>query len=220
MKELESIWKNVSRNWRHLEENSSNVQNNINYIENYLKKYNHDIKTLLDWGPGGGFLAKKINEYKKLKKIEFVDVVDDHFSSIKNIFDNFDLEIYFTKYDNQKLSFIDIDLFLAFSVIYHFPSKSYADDLLDNWINVVCPKYFLIRNIFTNESTWENDIENMKKGTNYLRGVVYNEEEFKQKFLKNYDIIEIFGMKTNIKNPGNLPSNIKTHANIMLFEKK
>lgn len=185
------VWENIE-GWRHLNEQSPNVQKNIDYLKGSLE-FLEDEKTLVDWGPGGGYLSKFLQQEVGFKTLDFVDISDDRFDFIKNNTENFDI-VRGHVYGNSILLNSDPDVLLAYSVIYHMPSINYVCDVLSYWNDVLKPKKILIRNMFSDLENWERRSDLYHKGHNFLRGNLIT-KDFMMDNLKGYKILHKYGQK-------------------------
>tara|TARA_B100002019_G_C21260275_1_gene596291 strand:+ start:1709 stop:2365 length:657 start_codon:yes stop_codon:yes gene_type:complete len=205
MTNIEDVWKNVSPGWRHLLKASTNVDNNVNHIYDSLRFIKKDCKSIVDWGPGGGFLSKYIaNHFKTINKIDYVDIVDDHFNQVNDNLKDIDL-VCGHKIDSSVFPEIESpDILIAYSVLYHMPSINYVKNVLSYWNNNLKPEYILIRNFFTEDDEWERDEWQYSVGNNFLRGnLIKIETLFKQ--LSDYDVLENSLLSQNSGDNQNCP---------------
>lgn len=220
MQDISKIWKEVPANWRHLNECSSNVQNNLRIIDCGLNDL-RDVRTILDWGPGGGFLSRQICRHIPIDNVIFVDIVEDHFDRIKSNFAGLDVDLDFVCMNQDiDVNCKNVDLLLAFSVIYHFPNLLYANYIINHWVNVIRPRTIWLRNIFTDRDTWQNDhLSNpLDQGINFLRGVVYNREMFLGKF-RGYKLLKNYEKDKAQTDATNIPNDLATYSEVMLLER-
>lgn len=188
MSDLKQKWESANDIWRHLDGCSSNVLNNIEYVQPYLK-YLSNCVSVVDWGPGGGFVCKSICDHLgTIDRIDFVDICDDHFDMVRSTLGvNYQLKGHlFSNWSNLSIAG-DPDLLIAFSVIYHMPSLEYVSDLLYYWNSVLKPKKILIRNMFSWGKSWQRC--DYMSGNNYLRGNLFNFDDF-MGLLGNYHVVD------------------------------
>ena len=217
MTDIGKIWANAEKSHRHLIESSHNVQNNIALIDQGIEYLSGNISNIVDWGPGGGFISKHLCAKFAIKKVKFVDIVEDHFDIIKENYGSVCGQLEFVSVKNglNDLQLDNIDLLLAFSVIYHFPNLEYADNILNYWIKIK-PKCIWLRNMFTDSMTWENN-DRLDQNYNYLRGVVYNKNDFLDKF-KDYNIINCYGKTVANTSANNIPKSLEVYSEVLHLE--
>jgi hypothetical protein len=186
---LRKKWQSANNIWRHLDGCSSNVLNNVEYVKPYLKHLSNCC-TIVDWGPGGGFVCKSIcDQLTSIHRVDFVDVCDDHFDSVRGTLSGIDQlnGHLFNGFDNLNIT-NNPDILIAFSVIYHMPSLEYVSNLLYYWNCVLKPRKILIRNMFSLGESWQR-CDNYMLGNNYLRGNLFNFDEF-MGLLSNYLVVD------------------------------
>lgn len=187
---LEKRWKSAGNTWRHLIENSTNVQRNIEHI-NASSKLISNCNSIVDWGPGGGFVSKAISDnLGTIEHIEYVDICDDHFGFVENVLQDTKVLIGHKIEENQMPNIsINPDILVAYSVIYHMPSLEYAMNVLDYWNNTLKPINILVRSFFTEKADWERPKHTYEIGDNLLRGNMMTLDTF-SKHLSNYTFVE------------------------------
>tara|TARA_Y100000034_G_C6910315_1_gene424352 strand:- start:8436 stop:8948 length:513 start_codon:yes stop_codon:yes gene_type:complete len=81
-----------------------------------------------------------------------------------------------------------IDLLIAFSVIYHFPSLEYFHAIADLWKRI-SPKYIVIKTMMSHGDSWERSSYKVyEESVNYIRGLLLSEDDLCDA-LKGYSMI-------------------------------
>lgn len=180
-KSISEVWKSVSEKHRHIKRTVAVIKN-----ENFIKDSISDLKIkinnpkVIDWGPGGGWLSKLLNP----SHVTFVDIVDDYENNVAKNFDLPEENLVFHKLKSEDLDEInlsgDYDYGIMYSVIYHMPSVKYAIGAIKKMLSVG-PKYVFIRNVFTDNNSWERShYGDEYSELNYIRGNILNFEYFKE----------------------------------------
>lgn len=151
----DKIWSSADTTSAHLKY-GKHIEKNITILKKLLKDSSirhEDLKNILDWGPGGGWLSKEIAG----DKLFLFDVVEAHKEiQRKNCAESFNT-IQFHNVSGSKYPKIncDIDLAILFSVIYHMPNISYVKEAIKQ-LRSYKPKLIAIRNVFSKtEENWE-----------------------------------------------------------------
>ncbi len=189
---LASVWENqVSRGWRHMDY-TPGVIANCEFLYECLGKIDKgDIKEILDWGPGGGWLSKVLTQTFSDCEVHLVDIVQSNLEeSSKNVFPTaHSVKTHCVKDEEsvRSLGSLSPDILLAFSVIYHFPSINYWKEVSDTWKEMK-PRYIIGRTFLTDGPSWERPSEEYSINTNYLRGIILNKNEFLETFT-GYEVV-------------------------------
>ena len=179
--------------WRHIKQEGDSVRKKKHHTQTEFSKCLEAcdlsaVRSVLDWGPGSGWMSEMICENRE---VYFVDVskevLDKAVSNIPHahslLINNNDSYRMIIK----SLSKTDIDMIVAFSVIYHFPSFEYFEAIAECWKRI-SPKYICIKTMISRESMWEwPEYEKYAESNNYLRGLLLTEHDLLSK-LQNYNI--------------------------------
>ena len=214
--DLGKVWKQVSSDMKHLPRSSAVIKNEKIILDSLNKCGISNVGSVLDWGPGGGWLSRAIGA----KNVNFVDVVPGY---EKYILDT--QEDYIEKMKFHTLSGIEmpeitdkIDTVILYSVLYHMPSLEYVEKVI-KYILSLTPKTILIRNFFTDEESWTRPNEYNQQ--TFIRGNIYNKQEF-LKLFSEYDllydkVVQNYGTDKN-KNH-NVTENISSFSSAMCLVK-
>jgi ubiquinone/menaquinone biosynthesis C-methylase UbiE len=131
------------------------------------------VDSALDWGCGGGLLAKELTKHCS---VNLVDISQESLDKAQEYVgvpcDKFLVDA------AVELDLPKVDLILCYSVIQHFPSYEYWQKVSQRW-NEIAPKYIAAQ-IKTRNELKENP--NYFKGRNYLNGLFLNRKEIKKAF--------------------------------------
>lgn len=139
---LKKHWEDQNTTDRHIVTPKANKQwhkrllNNLdNYTLNHIDK--SKVKTVLDWGCGGGLLSKQL-------KIDFhvssVDISEDSLNNcIKYASPDYH-QLVPTNIDNFQWGGGNIDFVHCHALVWHFPTLEYFQKVLDIWVKL-SPKY-------------------------------------------------------------------------------
>lgn len=172
----------VPQAWRHIisampDDKKKRILKRVN--DNLFSKLDFSIiKEALDWGCGGGLLAKELSNFCNVSVVDIsehsIQSAIKYASSIqyKQIIENIDEFVYA---GNKP------DLIFSNEVIQHFPSLEYFNKVLNIWI-ALRPTYFALQ---IKLGTTTKEVLEYYEKSNYLNGLVFEENTFIQYFIKN-----------------------------------
>ena len=187
-KSLATRWESVSTDHRHLTRRDAVVKN-----ERIIKEALESIgpisySTVADWGPGGGFISKSILP----ETVHYYDIVASHESLLRKLnsptISNINFHLVPEDISQLEGNVTDPDLLIAYSVIYHMPGLEYVNKVAHFWNTIMCPKTIAIRNMFSAGKSWERELDEYYRLSNYIRGNLYNLEDFLSLFT-NYELV-------------------------------
>lgn len=208
--DLGKIWEKVNKEHRHLPRNKAVIKNE-EYLMDSLSSSDvstQSINSILDWGPGGGWLTKICQP----KKAHFLDIVPGFDKIIKKNLEENSIEENYYLLNDEGFPDIsdDIDLAILYSVLYHMPSVKYVKSVIEHILKI-SPNNIAIRSVFTDGSSWDRKSSNEEyNNQNYLRGTVFNKDEFLSKFTEN-------GYKISHYNVVQTSRNIKVDKSLQTF---
>ena len=180
MKDLKKFWETVQPGWRHFTGGDGSLANDksiriLNRVNKHLlSKLNFkDINNTLDWGCGGGLVAKEISQYSD---IGIIDISIQSMDNAKRYLNG--INIFYEKIipDNIEDFTYDgpaIDLIFSNEVIQHFPSLEYFKKVLTCWESIA-PKYIAIQ-VKLDKTTKE--ASDYYDKTNFLNGLRLAEKD-------------------------------------------
>ena len=140
MEEISKIWGKANKNDRHIIDGltKDKIERQINnYNEYYIKYIPQDkITTALDWGCGGGLLAKELKRF--CDEVHGVDVSKDSIASCTKYAP--DTKLHFLEGSPADLELPNVDLVLANAIVWHFPGLEYFKTVVNKWVSL-SPKY-------------------------------------------------------------------------------
>lgn len=198
-KSLATRWESVSVDHRHLTRRDAVVKN-----ERIIKEALESIgpisyPTVVDWGPGGGFISKSILP----ETVHYYDIVASHESILRELNSPTisDINFHLVPEDVSQLEgkVTNPDLLIAYSVIYHMPGLEYVNKVVHFWNTIMCPKTIAIRNMFSADKSWERGSTDYYRSSNYIRGNLYNLQDFLSLFT-NYELVYKKGLPLKTQN--------------------
>lgn len=211
---IKEVWEGVGAGQRHWNRCPA-VKKNEELIDRCLEKIDIDTEgSIVDWGCGGGYLSRRVG----CKKVHFVDIVTEHLEGLgdKNA-DYFDeIEVHDVS-DNIQLDLSgEIEVLIAFSILYHMPSLNYVRGVVEEWERIQ-PKYILIRSLFMEGPSWESPYAIY---FNYLRGNLFNKNEFLSMF-PSYTVLldkPVYGVGGSLNDVhGTFQHGLAPHSSRMLI---
>jgi len=200
--DIKKFWENVSPTWRHFSNGKQVINNHkkefiIKNVNDYLLSkidFTH-IKTSLDWGCGGGILAKELGKHSK------VCIVDITQTSLENAEKYLTSEgyIFSQEISNDINDYVyegpEIDLIFSHAVIHHFPTIKYFKEVLEVW-KKIAPRYIAIQVKLADKTQEAENYEN-----DFLNGLFINEKDLTSYFGDiNYAVVsKEFGKTLNKK---------------------
>lgn len=188
MHNIKNIWSSTNQGWRHIIKNMDQSKKqriikrvNKNLLDNPLYD---EVKTVLDWGCGGGLLSKVLLD--KGLDVYVVDLVEHSIESALN----YAVGISYSQLideDIEKFKYLGPkpDVIFSHAVIQHFPNYDYFTKVLKIWTEDIKPNYISIH-VKLGEET--KSAENYKK--EFLNGLIFNEDDLIKDFKgKNYELI-------------------------------
>ena len=98
------------------------------------------------------------------------------------------------------------------------PSVKYVKSVIEHILKV-SPSNIAIRSIFTNGSSWDRQSSNEEyNNQNYLRGTVFNKDEFLSKFTENGYKISHYNVDTDLSNT-EVDKSLQTFSSCILLKK-
>lgn len=185
---LAQRWEKVSSDHRHLSRRDAVVKNERLINEALNATGQKDYSTIVDWGPGGGFISKCLSP----QTVHYYDIVASHEPLLRELnspaIPNINFHLVPDDLSTLKGSVTDPDLLIAYSVIYHMPGLEYVNKVVDFWNTEMRPKTIAIRNMFSEGASWERPTGEYYNSTNYIRGNLYNLQDFVKAFT-NYELV-------------------------------
>lgn len=188
MYSIKNIWSSTNQGWRHITKNmdQSKKQRIIKRVDkNLLDNPLYDeVKTVLDWGCGGGLLAKVLLD--KGLDVYVVDLVEHSIESALG----YAVGISYTQLIDEDIETFKYvgpkpDVIFCNEVIQHFPNYEYFTKVLNIWTEDIKPNYISLQ-VKLGEKT--KSAENYKK--DFLNGLIFNEDNLISDFKnKNYELI-------------------------------
>ena len=185
---LAQRWEKVSSDHRHLTRRDAVVKNERLINEALDTIGREEYPTIVDWGPGGGFISKCLSP----QTVHYYDIVASHEPLLRELnsstIPNINFHLVPDDLSDLKGSVTDPDLLIAYSVIYHMPGLEYVNKVVDFWNTEMRPKTIAIRNMFSEGASWERPAGEYYNSTNYIRGNLYNLQDFVNA-LTNYELV-------------------------------
>ena len=183
MGELNKFWDGVNKGWRHIitSMNDEKKQRIVNRVKKNLLDHVEwdEVNRALDYGVGGGLLAKCILDDYTVESLDVADICEDSLNSAIEYLEG-RVNSHLIDSDDISLAFdYNIDLILCNEVIQHFPSEEHFETVLAIWMSLL-PKYLCLQ-IKTGTNTKAAD--NYSQG--FLRGLVFSCDDF-EKRIKSY----------------------------------
>lgn len=200
MNKLSDFWeKKVPKGWKHFPK-----EMNKKSLDFSIKKFNENtinmldlksIDTCIDWGCGGGLLSKQLLNKKKEIDLHLVDISKESILHAHQFLEK-DYPYFITE---TGISHVNIqkecDLLFCYSVIQHFPSIEYWEQVSKHWSENIRPKFISIRTKI-GEQSYSNP--NYYEGSEYLRGTILDWEQM----MKNFDDYKILNKKEDLTGSG------------------
>jgi len=184
---LKKHWEKQSSTDRHIVTKNSDRKWHKRLIYNlntYTLKYISlpQTKTVLDWGCGGGLLAKELKQYFH------TSVVDISENSLENCIKYADpnySQLISPDIDTFNWRGGGIDFIHCHALVWHFPTFEYFENILNIWVNL-SPKYIA----FNTKPSESNYIETKNYQKDFLSALKLN-DNFVIKLLnnKNYKLV-------------------------------
>jgi len=147
---IKKKWESVSFGWRHFTDSSEfGSKKRKNIISNVTKFLFanldfDDIENSLDWGCGGGLLAKELSNYSNISIVDITkDSIENALKYLSGVNDIYHQELP-ENIDDFVFGGPKIDLIFSHAVIHHFPSLEYFNKVLLRW-KLIDPKYIAIQ---------------------------------------------------------------------------
>jgi len=156
------------------------------------------IRTVLDWGCGGGLFAKILSDKAD---VILADISQESLFKAQSYIDKENLKSILIpeNLDELNIPTENIDLLFSHTVIHHFPSYEYWLKVFDIWTNKIKPNCFGLQIKIENETTEKGDYFNEN---NYLNALYLNENEFVLMFNDaDYKLINADYKINRYKNP-------------------
>lgn len=190
MTELASFWdKKVKKGWKHFSDQMTDEK--IEYTiglfkEHALDKLDKDVGSFIDWGCGGGLLSKAILEFAPDCEGTIVDISQESLDVAETYIDKPITKVVVDENLNNTMVPTDVDLLFCYSVIQHFPSVVYWNEVSKFWNNEVKPKHIAIRTKVEDET---KEADNYYEARNFLRGLVLSWNDLLSPFEENYTLV-------------------------------
>jgi len=181
-KKLKEFWtNNISKNWCHFHDDmpEGKTQKTIRLFREHLIEQLKSEFSLnaLDWGCGGGVLAKEISQNNKVILLDISKrslLEAERYSGIKT-----NSILLSEPIDSFKIFLNNIDLIYCYSVIQHFPSYNYWKKVSKLWIEI-SPKYIAGRTKFSDRVIETGDY--YKSSKNFLNALILSKEDLLKTF--------------------------------------
>lgn len=204
MVDLNKHWDGVDFNNRHIIEglDKRKIESHIgNFNEFYIKHINTDnINSSLDWGCGGGLLAKELKKFSN--EVYTVDISTHSLESCKIYAEP--TETFLLTTDPKDINLPKVDLVLANAIVWHFPSLDYYKAVVDKWVELE-PEYIVF---------------NTKKSDKTTETSNYKVEFLNALFLADEDVEELFESKQYELVHKAQPTNTTKPSTYFVFKKK
>ena len=215
MTDLGKFWDNVNEGWRHIAGKgpTKKVQHLRNFNKHLIQQIDFSkVKKSVEWGCGGGLLAKELLTHSEFGEVCLLDVSTNSLNSAIKHTKIKDAATVPSKLGNWEIPFNEIDLIYCYHVIYHFPSYDYFKEVAQIWKNKN-PRY--IAGQFLCGAQIEEKKDKYFSGINFLRGLILTKTAFLEPFKDQYDLIYYeAGEKVTQPSPGSaLPAHTGTIQN-------
>jgi len=187
-KRLKNFWtKSVSKNWCHFPEDmpKDKVEKTLKWFRKHcVERVNFkSVNTALDWGCGGGLLAKELSKHTS---VILLDISQRSMNVAVSYSGNKNKSIVLGD-DLANAESIDekIDMINCYSVIQHFPSYDYWKKVVSIW-RKLGPEYITVRTKVSSEIREAEDYYLNSK--NFLNALILTKKEIKDCFGDKYKI--------------------------------
>jgi len=137
------------------------------------------INTTLDWGCGGGLLAKMISEFSDLI---LLDIASESLQEASDyVGEKVVQTIEFSDPDAQ-IPDTQSELLVCYGVIHHFPTHEYWKKIATIWNSIAVPTMVIQTKLGA------TTIESPNYRSNYTNGLILSNRDFLDPFTKKYTI--------------------------------
>ena len=203
MEKISNVWGEANKNDRHIIDGLADdkKKRHINNFEQlYLTHISTDeVSIALDWGCGGGLLAKELAKF--CSEVHGVDVSKDSITNCSNYAPETKLHLY--SGDPSELELPNVDLVLANAIVWHFPTLEYFKSVVKKWASL-SPKYIIFN---TKKSDTTRETDNYEK--DFLHALFLSDSDV-EKILKEHGYV--------VKNK-EVPNNTVVPSTYYTFEK-
>lgn len=173
--DVKGFWQNIKSGHKHFVDKMSPKKKSKllgrarDYLLKYLPPYGGPI---VDWGCGGGLIAKELLKYTD--DLILVDILEESLHKAKEYIQK-EVPSYVLNIDNPPAIGPVYAIFCS-DVIQHFPSVEYFDKVLSIWMSYE-PEYILIH---TKSSSQNETASNYEK--DYVNGLKLNKQYVLEQF--------------------------------------
>jgi 2-polyprenyl-3-methyl-5-hydroxy-6-metoxy-1,4-benzoquinol methylase len=181
-KSLSEFWNSeVSKERKHFIDllDEDMINRTLGRCHNYFLKYVDldDIDIAMDWGCGGGLIAKELG-----RKCDVV-LIDVSKESLRTAQCNVENVVHAQLVPDDIGSFVyegpKLDLILSNAVLHHFPSYEYCLKVLDIWKSIG-PKFIAAQIKEKDKIEFYQNPDDYFEGTNYTIGLYMPKEQFEK----------------------------------------
>lgn len=188
MTKLADFWnKRVKKGWKHFSEQMTPLK--IDYTVGLFQEHALDCiekpNTSIDWGCGGGLLSKTLLDWSPDCRATIVDISKESLDVAEKFIEHPVRKALVQEEVSETKVPSGVDFLFCYSVVQHFPSLDYWQEVANFWSQFVQPEYIAIR---TKVGDKDCEAEDYYKGRNFLRGLVLSWDSLLKPF-DNYEVV-------------------------------
>lgn len=184
MEELKTFWEGLAPGDKHLTEKKGWAEFIFSELISRIKEPIHSV---VDWGPGGGWVAKQFDPSTFIRLVDIVqESLDAATQRLRN--DGFTKISQYLIPPNVGINNLpgvrDIDVLMCMLVINHFPNLAYYKQVAEVWKSLK-PKYIIIHQRNTPQTVESSNFVDYQK--HYGSGLTLSTEDARDPFLLKYN---------------------------------